>query len=479
MSRRYRSGLDPLRPHVAYEAMHDSGEVDAQGHCHPGTRIAIQQIINRWAENRHPSALVNLMLGAAGAGKSAIMRTVAKTLEREGKLLGGFFCFRSSKRRNDASLVIPTLVAQMVKRMPHLRPTIYQAFENDAGLPTKTMEIQATKLIIEPLNTIDSTERLRWPYVVLLDGLDEINSVAAQQEIIKAFTFINANLLFPLHFLIASRPEPPIREAFDKFMGRRYTPLELNESLKPDNDIDVFYADHFQELRDRYPHLNLPLGWPGVPVRRLLVEAGSGKFIFASVVVGVVSTPSSTLSPQERLDLILEVTKRDDLQPLERLDLLYVTVLDQIPEADRPQVLRILSLAVAGDDMFWGLRPTPRFLDALFCSPRGTTRHRLCHLHSILKFPEGDSDSISPQHATLGDFLSNRDRSERFGFHIDERQLAEEVVMQIASALLYNSEEMAGKQVLVLYAPTHHFKAYWETFFCISATISGDFARVR
>jgi len=73
-------GLDPLRAHVVYEAMHDSGEVDAQGYCHPGTRTAIQQTTKRWAGDAHPSALAKLMLGAAGAGKSPIMRTMAKVL---------------------------------------------------------------------------------------------------------------------------------------------------------------------------------------------------------------------------------------------------------------------------------------------------------------------------------------------------------------------------------------------------------------
>ena len=95
--------------------MHDSGEVDAQGDCHPGTRIAIQEIIKRWAEDPCPNTLVNVMIGAAGAGKSAIMQTIAKALEEEGIFLGGFFCFRSSTRRNDGSLVIPTLVAQLVE----------------------------------------------------------------------------------------------------------------------------------------------------------------------------------------------------------------------------------------------------------------------------------------------------------------------------------------------------------------------------
>ena len=436
--------LDPLRAHVVDEAMHDSGEVDAQGDCHPGTRVIVQQIINGWAEHRQPGSFVNCMIGAAGAGKSAIMRTVAKTLEEEGKLLGGFFCFRSSKRRNDSKLVIPTLVAQILRRIPSLRPLIHQAFEADDGLLARTMGIQATKLIIDPLNSMDPAERADFPYVILLDGLDEINGVARQQAIIKTFASINEHLHSPLHFLLASRPEPPILQALEEFLGDHWTPLQLDESFKPNDDIDVFYVDHFRKIRDRHPHLNLPLGWPGVPVRRTLVAKGSGQFIFASVVVGVVGDPSSPLSPQERLDLVLEVTKRDDLRPLERLDLLYVTVLVQIPEADRAQVLRILSLIVAPGLSMNGLGATPKFLDALFSSPSGTTRHRLCHLHSVLKMPLEDFDIILPQHATLGDFVFDETRSKQYGFHVDRTQLEEDVVVQISTSLQSNVEGMAG-----------------------------------
>jgi len=422
--------------------MHDSGEVDAQGDCHPGTRIAIQEIIKRWAEDPCPNFLVNLMIGAAGAGKSAIMRTIAKALEEEGKLLGGFFCFRSSARRNNGSFVIPTLAAQIVTRIPHLRPLVFQAFEENQGLLTKAMDIQALKLIIEPLNSIDPIDRPQWPHIFLLDGLDEINGVTAQQAIVRVFAYINRSLLSPLHFLVACRPEPPIFHAFDKLLQKNYNLLELDESLEPDKDIDIFYIDHFQEICDLNPHL--PRGWPGAAVRRILVEKGSGKFIFASVVVGVVGDPLSTLSPQERLDLVLEVTQRDDLRPLERLDLLYVTVLNQIPEVERPEALRILAVILAAGNILQFLRPTPRFFDALFSMPSGTTRHRLSNLHSILTIPSDDGNVISPQHATLGDFIFGKARSEQFGFYVDKMQVVEDITLQIATALQSNPAEMFG-----------------------------------
>jgi len=324
---------------------------------------------------------------------------------------------------------------------PPLHPLVYKAFEDNKGLITKAMDIQVLKLIIKPLNSINPIKRPQWPYVVLLDAIDEINGVAVQKAIIRVFAYINRHLFSPLHFLLASRPEPPILEAFDEFMGDRWTALELDESMNPNDDIDIFYIDHFQKIGERNPHL--PLGWPGVSVRRILVEKGSGKFIFASVVVGVIGDPSSPLTPQERLDLVLEVTKRDGLWPLERLDLLYVTVLNQIPETARSQVLRILAVILAAGVTLQKLLPTPRLLDALFCLPSGTTRHHLSNLHSILKIPRRDDHVISPQHATLGDFVFEKVRSGQFGFHVDRTSLEEDTVLQIAEALQSNPEQMS------------------------------------
>ena len=433
---------DPLAAHVVYEAMHDSGEVNEQGHCYPGTRVLVQQVIKRWVDDRHPDFLITGLLGAAGAGKSAIMRTVAKTLDAQGLLLGSFFCLRGSTRRNDAQLVIPTLVDQIIQHVPSLHAIVQQAFDDTPGLLSKTMKLQATRLIIEPLNSVEPSERDEMPHVILLDGLDEINGVPAQQEILKLLAFINDCLVFPLHILIASRPEPPIREAFDEHMGRHWTPLDLDGNFKPDEDIHIFYVAHFRDIRERHPHLKLASAWPGDAVRRKLVVKGSGQFIFASVVVAVVGDPTSTFSPQERLDIILEVVKRNDLRPLERLDLLYVSVFHQIPEADRAEVLLLLAIILKiGSPDF----RTPQCLDAVFCYPSGTTRQRLRHLHSVLEIPKEDDGEFRSLHATLGDFVFDKSRSERFLCHVDKTVMEEEFYVRLVRSVLTDAPRIVGE----------------------------------
>jgi len=109
----------------------------------------------------------------------------------------------------------------MVRRIPFLYTFVQEAFEIEPGLLKKTMEVQAMRLIVEPLNIMAPEDRSQYPYVILLDGLDEISGVTVQQAILKTIAFINDHLHTPLHFLIASRPEPPIHQAFDELMPRR------------------------------------------------------------------------------------------------------------------------------------------------------------------------------------------------------------------------------------------------------------------
>ena len=162
--------------------MHDSGEVDSQGDCHPGTRITVQQVIARWAENRDPEFLIHWLIGSAGAGKSAIMRTVAKILEAKGLLLGTFFCFRTSPRRSDASLIIPTIGDQIIRHIPSLADVVDEVLTSDPNFFARTMEIQAMRLIVDPLNSLNTVKHDSTPYVILFDGLDEIDGTEGDSQ---------------------------------------------------------------------------------------------------------------------------------------------------------------------------------------------------------------------------------------------------------------------------------------------------------
>ena len=82
-SRRFSTsaGFEGLQKQVAANALHNSGEVSHQlPKCHPGTRVAILNHLIAWALALTHTYPIIWLHGPAGAGKSAIQRTIAQFL---------------------------------------------------------------------------------------------------------------------------------------------------------------------------------------------------------------------------------------------------------------------------------------------------------------------------------------------------------------------------------------------------------------
>ncbi|KAF7373111.1 NACHT domain-containing protein [Mycena sanguinolenta] len=83
-------GIDILHQTVALAAIHDSVESFPQPRCHPETRVQMLKELRKWAlAGGQPNIL--WLYGPAGAGKSAIMQTLARQLQGIERLGGCFF----------------------------------------------------------------------------------------------------------------------------------------------------------------------------------------------------------------------------------------------------------------------------------------------------------------------------------------------------------------------------------------------------
>ncbi|KAJ3518346.1 hypothetical protein NMY22_g13727 [Coprinellus aureogranulatus] len=105
--------LGELYDKVAVAAMHNSEDrVDAPK-CHPETRKAVQENIFGWISRGKPAGQCNEILwltGPAGAGKTAIMGTVADMLEESGQLAASFYfsSYSSSTERKSKRSFLPS-----------------------------------------------------------------------------------------------------------------------------------------------------------------------------------------------------------------------------------------------------------------------------------------------------------------------------------------------------------------------------------
>ena len=408
--------MELLHQHSATGAFHNSDERYDPPKCHPHTRRAVLKKIMDWVKNPNKVALFLWLYGPAGAGKSAIAQTIAELLEKAGLLAAAFFFSRNVAGRNDKTRLVATLVYQLVKSIPEIRAHVLGAVERDLALFSYSIEAQIQALIVKPLNAAANEEALTpmllsRPRLIILDGLDECSTTSAQSQIVNALSTAAKHLHIPLFFIIASRPEQDIRQSFNG-LGSRSFSIALDDTYRPDDDIQVFLQSTFYEIKQNHPsRAHLPMSWPSFEDTQRLVEKSSGQFIFASTVAKYVN--SHRHWPPDRLNIILGKSKPSQETPFAELDSLYHLILSSVADAEKFQdVLMLLVLRP-----FWqggmSLKQTTTLIEKFLFYRPGEIDMILTDLHSIIYVPPPgiEISELHFFHASLPDFLLDQSRS--------------------------------------------------------------------
>ncbi|KAF8171691.1 hypothetical protein BJ912DRAFT_117364 [Pholiota molesta] len=265
-SERIRPGLKVLQKRVATAAFHSSVHRVDPPRCHPETRVAIQQQIYDWVlmDLLVRQMWIMWMHGAAGAGKSAIMQSIAELCEKARIPLASFFFFRADPTRNSMAPFIATLVYQLIQKIPQIREEIFTIIENNPLILEESLESQLQKLIIQPL--LQLQPHFKCYFVVMIDGLDECLDRAHQADLIKLLGTVSRSRTIPVVFLVASRREPQIEAAFARKDVSDLVltlPLDNSDIEQTSDDIRRFVVDKFREITET--HLlrrYLPNNWP-------------------------------------------------------------------------------------------------------------------------------------------------------------------------------------------------------------------------
>jgi len=410
------TGIKLLQRKTAPGALHNSDERYDPPKCHPQTREAILQEIIDWIEDMDRQTRFLWLYGPAGAGKSAIEQTIAELCHKMNLLAASFFFSRSIGGRNEKTFLITTIVGQLIVSIPEIREHVGNALYNDPSLPTQSLEAQMDTLVVKPLEAaaFRSTGGVdfmnRRPKVVVLDGLDECGDPESQRYILKVLLNSVSNHSIPFSFILASRPEQHIREAFDgKLLRSLTTRLVLDDKYHPDDDIRTFLQSKFQDIKDRHPSCgHLPSTWPSDEDVERLVQKSSGQFIYASTVIKFID--SHRHWPPDRLDIIFGISPPGKTTPFAEMDSLYLHILtsasDNIETA--LETFAVLLFLHHQD-----LQITPRFIESFLSLREGEVFMVLSDLHSIISVPSPDEQNSPLRlfHASLGDFLTDRSRS--------------------------------------------------------------------
>ncbi|KAJ7609501.1 hypothetical protein FB45DRAFT_1126924 [Roridomyces roridus] len=417
-----KSGFDTLHEAAQTAALHDDAE--SRPSCDTKTRrelldqLELWCLRGRWEENADSeeedsrmdtdsAAEPNILwlYGPAGAGKTAIMTSLAQRLRDKNRLGGTFFFRRNhhSKGISDARTLFTTLALQLAINVPELKVPISLAVEKDPTIVTRSMELQLRHLVVEPSRDLDDPS---WTF--LIDGLDECAGEGSQEEVLRLIgEFIPR--FHPLRFVIASRPEIQIRTALEQpaWRGayRAYNLLPATQEVK--TYLYSAFARIRQDWSSRYQDVEFPDPWPSVEDIEHLVWKSSGYFIYANTIVKYVGDISSSHWPAELLSIIINDSSSKHA-PYSPLDQLYFDILRATPRPRHERLIDILRV-VCYFDM------TPSQIENILQARKGDVALSLSGFRSLIDWPEhGTEGTVEAHHATFPDFLCDEARSAEF-----------------------------------------------------------------
>jgi len=365
--------------------------------------------------------------GPAGSGKSAIAQTIAEICQREGIIIASFFFSRNISERNNERSLVSTLIYQIYLAIPEIRDLLISAVDHDPTIFSRSLDAQIQTLMVEPLS-IAPPQLV--PILILIDGLDECVNSKAQKCILQTLAAAATQLSDSIRFLVASRPEQVIRTSFNASSLSRVTMgVPLDETYKPDADIRTFLNSRFSEIRRDHPSgAFLPGIWPPEGAVDTLVTKSSGQFIYASTVMKFIE--SHHHRPNDRLKVILGVSKSGSDAPFAELDAIYRHVLSSISPYNREKVIEVLTFLIlttsAPKSVFINAQAVmydylPRTVERILRYEQGDLYIYFLDMQSIVRVPEPSAQHIENlhfYHASFSDFLLDRSRSGEYFIEI-------------------------------------------------------------
>ena len=399
-------------------AAYNSQERSPPPRCLPGTRKKNLKDIDRWLNGDAAGIPVLWLHGPAGAGKSAIAQTVAETCARRHQLAASFFFARTTAHRNDVKHTFPTIAVQIALSAPEKRQRLDNVINEDPYITERASgSVDLIASLLEDRSATASS-----PFLVIVDGLDECQGNGNQCWILSRVSRMVQTDHLPLRFLIVSRPEPHLEEAFED-MASITKVLSLYGDYQAPGDVAMYLRSEFSKIHGAKRHravmrfIHRP--WPSEDIIQRLVRKSGGYFIYASTVIKFID--EEFFSPVARLDQVLGSSgSSSELNPFAELDKLYIQILSSCPTFQLPMLKHILGHVIMSpvfDDRGMSL---PFVQDILDLAP-GQMELALRGLRSLVSL-SSSSFYEEPRliHASFGDFLVDRARAKHYHIDVEE-----------------------------------------------------------
>ncbi|TEB30665.1 hypothetical protein FA13DRAFT_526170 [Coprinellus micaceus] len=202
-------GWNLLLGRVTSSALYNYHDQFRSPKCDEGTRTEVIDEIMTLLSDPHPTHGIVCVTGSSGAGKSALLQTIAEQLSRKRSPFATFFFSKLDPTRNNTSSVIPTIAYQLGLGNAGLRYILGITVADDPFLFTKSLQAQMVSLLIEPVKTLCSSKEMTtdlFSPTILIDGLNECADEGRQAELLEA---INDSILDggqpPFRYILSSR----------------------------------------------------------------------------------------------------------------------------------------------------------------------------------------------------------------------------------------------------------------------------------
>ena len=411
---RRKGGFNTLMHTVSPDAFHNSNSRPDPPKCHENTRVVVINKIMDWVTGKiDTDTFICWLYGSAGAGKTAIARSVADFCTKKELLLASFLFFRPDAKRNTMAPLVANIAYCVTRVSSDARERIEAVIETDPLIFSYSVKEQFTKLVLEPLQLLEHKKQL-FPKLVIIDGLDECLDKDAQTNLIR---LLSSSTALPLKFLIVSRPEPHIKSAIFLASHRsKISRLQLNGDFAPEEDIRHFLTDKFREIKSCQPlNSRIPSFSPSEEQIDDLTRKASGQFIYASLAVRFINSNSD--SPTRRLDIVLGIhppTYPD--HPFAELDALYIFILNS---SNNPGLVRRILGVNAALDEIDSIQDTAA-IEAVLGLKDGDVGIYLSSLGSVLEVEEDRAgEKIVFHHPFFMDFLRTAERAA--DYYVDDR----------------------------------------------------------
>ena len=437
--------IDLAKIPVAKGASFDSHAEEHNAKCLANTRVETQEQIREWAKRRD-SKHIFWLSGMAGTGKSTIARTVAQSFADQGRLGASFFFKRGEGDCGAASKLFTTIAADLMIRIPAMKPTIRMAIDMDSAIAEKNLNDQFVKLIYEPLLKIQRTSVEAVEFVVVIDALDECDEKDII-EILRLLTQTKDIRSISLRIFVTSRPELPIRLSFRQMSDETYQDLVLHKVARQtvERDITLFFEHELAKIKVQR---SLDAPWPAEGNIEILVNMAVPLFIFAATVCRFLAEANG--NPRTRLRDVLTYNAED----ISKQDLTYLPILDHVFCGQGAREKEKLSRAfreVVGPIIILEAPLSVHSLAALLGLPKEEIRCRLDSLHSVLSIPADERLPVRLLHSSFRDFLLDPQKRRSSPFWIDKSETHTKLVIQCL--LLLSSQKGIKRNMCKLSSP--------------------------